>query len=76
LVQPNHSIGWCETTAATIPANMSLGGETTRNETLLRNSSNSSTCHGPATFDGSHYETLDVARLSESGQLQDLCGKS
>jgi hypothetical protein len=28
------------------------------NETLLRNYGNSSTCHGPATFDGSHYETL------------------
>jgi hypothetical protein len=28
------------------------------NETILRNSGNSSTCHGPATFDGGHYETL------------------
>ncbi len=28
------------------------------NETILRNSGNSSTCHGPATFDGRHYETL------------------
>jgi hypothetical protein len=28
------------------------------NETILRNSGNSSTCHGPAKFDGGHYETL------------------
>lgn len=28
------------------------------NETILRNDGNSSTCHGPATFDASHYETL------------------
>jgi len=27
-------------------------------ETLLRNYGNASTCHGPATFNGSHYETL------------------
>jgi hypothetical protein len=34
------------------------GVDAAGNETLLRNSGNSSTCHGPATFDGSHYETL------------------
>jgi hypothetical protein len=28
------------------------------NETMLRNFGNSSTCHGPATFDAGHYETL------------------
>jgi hypothetical protein len=28
------------------------------NETILRNNGNSSTCHGPLSFDGSHYETL------------------
>jgi hypothetical protein len=28
------------------------------NETILRNYGNSSTCHGPATFDTRHYETL------------------
>ena len=28
------------------------------NETILRNFGNSSTCHGPASFDGGHYETL------------------
>jgi len=28
------------------------------NETILRNAGNSSTCHGPAKFDGDHYETL------------------
>jgi hypothetical protein len=34
------------------------GVDAAGNETLLRNYGNSSTCHGPATFDGSHYETL------------------
>ena len=34
------------------------GLDTAGNETILRNSGNSSTCHGPAAFDGSHYETL------------------
>ena len=28
------------------------------NETILGSSGNSSTCHGPATYDGSHYETI------------------
>jgi hypothetical protein len=32
--------------------------DATGNETILRNAGNSSTCHGPAKFDGSHYETL------------------
>ena len=32
--------------------------DATGNETLLRNSGNSSTCHGPAKFDGANYETL------------------
>jgi len=34
------------------------GVDAAGNETILRNSGNSSGCHGPATFDGSHYETL------------------
>ena len=34
------------------------GVDAAGNETILRNYGNSSTCHGPATFDGSHYETL------------------
>jgi hypothetical protein len=32
--------------------------DATGNETILRNAGNASTCHGPAKFDGSHYETL------------------
>jgi len=35
------------------------GVDAAGNETILRTSGNSSTCHGPATFDGSHYETLN-----------------
>jgi hypothetical protein len=34
------------------------GVDVAGNETILRNSGNASTCHGPASFDGSHYETL------------------
>jgi hypothetical protein len=34
------------------------GVDASGNETILRNYSNASTCHGPVTFDGGHYETL------------------
>jgi hypothetical protein len=34
------------------------GVDAAGNETILRNYGNASTCYGPATFDGGHYETL------------------